>query len=97
ERYGGRHRHGPQRGLPPLASRLLSPRSWRANSMTNSLITRRGLVATGGLAAAGAAALPLLGGQAFAADSPTTLLNVSYDPTRELYKEINAAYATYWK
>jgi sulfate transport system substrate-binding protein len=65
--------------------------------MTNSLITRRGLVATGGLAAAGAAALPLLGGQAFAADSPTTLLNVSYDPTRELYKEINAAYATYWK
>jgi sulfate/thiosulfate-binding protein len=26
-----------------------------------------------------------------------TLLNVSYDPTRELYKDINAAYATYWK
>jgi sulfate/thiosulfate transport system substrate-binding protein len=26
-----------------------------------------------------------------------TLLNVSYDPTRELYQEINAAFAKYWK
>ena len=26
-----------------------------------------------------------------------TLLNVSYDPTRELYKEINAAFARHWK
>jgi sulfate transport system substrate-binding protein len=28
---------------------------------------------------------------------PVRLLNVSYDPTRELYKEINPAYASYWK
>ena len=28
---------------------------------------------------------------------PVTLLNVSYDPTRELYQEVNAAFATYWK
>jgi sulfate transport system substrate-binding protein len=28
---------------------------------------------------------------------PVTLLNVSYDPTRELYKDINGAYAAYWK
>ena len=28
---------------------------------------------------------------------PLTLLNVSYDPTRELYKEINAAFVDYWK
>jgi len=27
----------------------------------------------------------------------TTLLNVSYDPTRELYQEFNAAFARYWK
>ncbi|MBX3598884.1 MAG: sulfate ABC transporter substrate-binding protein [Rhizobiaceae bacterium] len=27
----------------------------------------------------------------------TTILNVSYDPTRELYKEFNAAFATKWK
>ena len=26
-----------------------------------------------------------------------TLLNVSYDPTRELYQEYNAAFARYWK
>lgn len=26
-----------------------------------------------------------------------TLLNVSYDPTRELYQDINAAFANYWK
>ena len=25
------------------------------------------------------------------------LLNVSYDPTRELYKEYNDAFAKYWK
>jgi sulfate transport system substrate-binding protein len=52
-------------------------------------------MAAGGLGA-GAAVLPLLGGMAFAADT-ITLLNVSYDPTRELYKEINAANAAYWK
>jgi sulfate transport system substrate-binding protein len=28
---------------------------------------------------------------------PVTLLNVSYDPTRELYQDINAAFAKQWK
>jgi sulfate transport system substrate-binding protein len=32
---------------------------------------------------------------AMAAD--LTLLNVSYDPTRELYKDVNAAFASYWQ
>ena len=32
-----------------------------------------------------------------AAYADTTLLNVSYDPTRELYKAINAAFAAEWK
>jgi sulfate/thiosulfate-binding protein len=31
------------------------------------------------------------------AGAQTTLLNVSYDPTRELYKDINAAFARQWK
>jgi sulfate/thiosulfate-binding protein len=31
------------------------------------------------------------------AQAPLTLLNVSYDPTRELYGEFNAAFAKYWK
>jgi ABC-type sulfate transport system substrate-binding protein len=30
-------------------------------------------------------------------EKSTTLLNVSYDPTRELYQEYNAAFAKYWK
>ena len=29
--------------------------------------------------------------------APVTLLNVSYDPTRELYVDYNAAFAKYWK
>jgi sulfate transport system substrate-binding protein len=31
------------------------------------------------------------------AQKSTTLLNVSYDPTRELYQEINRAFSDYWK
>jgi sulfate transport system substrate-binding protein len=34
-------------------------------------------------------------GPAGAAD--VTLLNVSYDPTRELYQDVNAAFAQYWR
>jgi len=36
-------------------------------------------------------------GAAEAQGKPLTLLNVSYDPTRELYKDVNAAYIKYWK
>ncbi len=32
-----------------------------------------------------------------AAQTPITLLNVSYDPTREFYVEYNAAFSRYWK
>ena len=31
------------------------------------------------------------------AQKPVTLLNVSYDPTRELYQDINTAFAKLWK
>lgn len=30
-------------------------------------------------------------------NGPVTLLNVSYDPTRELYQEYNTAFSKYWK
>ncbi|MBI3314011.1 MAG: sulfate ABC transporter substrate-binding protein [Candidatus Omnitrophica bacterium] len=33
----------------------------------------------------------------YAAEKNVTLLNVSYDPTRELYEEFNAAFAKHWK
>ena len=45
-------------------------------------------------AAALAASTLLLAG---AARADTTLLNVSYDPTRELYKAVDAAFAADWK
>ncbi|WP_341904325.1 sulfate ABC transporter substrate-binding protein [Polaromonas sp. YR568] len=35
--------------------------------------------------------------RAYAQAAPLTLLNVSYDPTRELYVEYNAAFAKHWK
>ena len=43
-----------------------------------------------------AVAAGLVGG-AHVALAQTTLLNVSYDPTRELYQEFNAAFAKHWK
>lgn len=46
-------------------------------------------------AAALAVVLPAWGG-AKTGDSDVTLLNVSYDPTREFYDEINAAFAAHW-
>ena len=41
--------------------------------------------------------LVLIGLPASPASAQVTLLNVSYDPTRELYQEINAAFARQWK
>ncbi len=39
----------------------------------------------------------VLAGVSLSAQSAVTLLNVSYDPTRELYQEVNAAFAASWK
>jgi sulfate/thiosulfate-binding protein len=49
---------------------------------------RRGALALG---------LVLAGWQLAQAQSSVTLLNVSYDPTRELYQAFNAAFAKQWK
>ncbi len=43
-----------------------------------------------------ALAVITLGVPAFAAEN-ISLLNVSYDPTRELYQDFNASFAKYWK
>ena len=51
------------------------------------------LTAAGAVAAAAAAVF----GTSVAQAAPVTLLNVSYDPTRELYVDYNAAFAKYWK
>jgi sulfate/thiosulfate-binding protein len=44
-----------------------------------------------------AVAVSLLAGTPGGALADTTILNVSYDPTRELYQEINEAFAEHWK
>jgi len=54
--------------------------------MTMPLLKRRGLLPLGAALYAGSAA----------AQSPGALLNVSYDPTREFYREYNAAFAMAW-
>ncbi|HEX7011206.1 MAG TPA: sulfate ABC transporter substrate-binding protein [Steroidobacteraceae bacterium] len=50
----------------------------------------------GSFASTAAALALLLIGHCALADT-VSLLNVSYDPTRELYSEYNAAFAKYWK
>ena len=59
--------------------------------MSNNLVRRSFNV---GLAAAAITTMLAAAPQAFADSS---LLNVSYDPTRELYKAINESFAADWK
>jgi sulfate/thiosulfate transport system substrate-binding protein len=42
-------------------------------------------------------ALATVGGAAAQPQPPVTILNVSYDPTRELYDDYNAAFSKYWQ
>lgn len=60
--------------------------------MTKPLLSRR-VLASAGIAAA--LALTATAGIAWA--QSVTLLNVSYDPTRELYQDFNAAFIKHWK
>jgi sulfate/thiosulfate-binding protein len=41
--------------------------------------------------------LAFAAGAAMASDDDVTLLNVSYDPTREFYSEVNTVFASHWK
>ncbi|MDO8905598.1 sulfate ABC transporter substrate-binding protein [Hydrogenophaga sp.] len=56
------------------------------------MTTRRHLIQTLSVLSLGFASL-----FAQAQPAPVTLLNVSYDPTREFYVEFNAAFAKHWK
>ena len=58
-------------------------------STYGSRIGRRNILALG-MASALALSLPVQAAQ-------VTMLNVSYDPTRELYVQVNAAFTKYWK
>ncbi len=59
--------------------------------MSTHWLPRLAVMAAFGLAAA------VLSGMRPANAAEVTLLNVSYDPTRELYVDYNAAFAKYWK
>jgi sulfate transport system substrate-binding protein len=61
--------------------------------MTPTHSSRRAVLTAAGAGLAASA----LGGSAFAQQKPLSLLNVSYDPTRELYQDINKAFIAYWK
>lgn len=81
-------------GARPYAERSINRPISRANMPNNRF--KPGHVFTTLRRLAVAAALTLSASlPAHAAD--VSLLNVSYDPTRELYQEYNAAFATYWK
>jgi len=60
---------------------------------------RRLLRPAGALAAAVAALFTVhaASGRIAGAGAPVEILNVSYDPTRELYRDVNAAFAREWK
>lgn len=60
-------------------------------------IDRRSLLQRGRDMAAVAGAFGLILGTTLFARAETTLLNVSYDPTREFYKEVNQVFAVEWK
>ncbi len=60
--------------------------------MTLKSLSRRSALALGGATLA-ATALPRAG----VTQAPTTLINVSYDPTRELYREFNANFTKLWQ
>ena len=60
-------------------------------------LLKRGLVMTVIRSFAIAFSLAAMASPALAAPPPTNLLNVSYDPTRELYQTINANFARKWQ
>jgi sulfate transport system substrate-binding protein len=74
------------------------PLSRRATAVSQSrrAFLASSLLATVALAACGASAAPGPTGSG-GAPAPVTLLNVSYDPTRELYQEVNPAFAKLWQ
>jgi sulfate/thiosulfate transport system substrate-binding protein len=64
-----------------------------------ALLRRAPLAAAAGVLACALACIALVACQqrSGAGGRRVTLLNVSYDPTRELYVDFNAAFARYWK
>jgi sulfate/thiosulfate transport system substrate-binding protein len=80
------------------SSRDVSRNSSRGNSSTSPRDSRKARRALW-ISAAAIVGIVLVAGSIVHAQAPSsvTILNVSYDPTRELYQDYNAAFAKYWK
>ncbi|WP_373063715.1 sulfate ABC transporter substrate-binding protein [Zavarzinia sp.] len=65
--------------------------------MFESKTSRRSVLSGFGRMACGVTLAAMIGTLPVAAHAETTLLNVSYDPTRELYKAFNDAFAAHYK
>src|SRR5829696_1238575 len=76
-----------RRGDETMTKTILRPTAALLAMVTAAcLLTPGGPIGVAGVAEAAAAA-----------PKAVTMLNVSYDPTRELYADYNAAFARYWK
>ncbi|WP_232831514.1 sulfate ABC transporter substrate-binding protein [Pseudogemmobacter bohemicus] len=73
--------HNPREGRATILAGFRSSEGWPVSRLI------RGAVAGIALVVAGALAAPV---------QAESLLNVSYDPTRELYREFNEAFEKYW-
>src|SRR5215471_2014612 len=101
KRHGIPAQQYPGDGLPRVTMRNLSERKVRpgvfafrnpphvGGDVVRSLLRR----SAGLLAVVGLLAISLVGADA----KEIKLLNVSYDPTREFYQDINAAFGKYWE
>lgn len=80
-------------------SNVLNWKKWSVVSLVS--LSLLGLTACGGGSSAPAASNASPAGnpdnKSAAAAKPVELLNVSYDPTRELYQDFNKSFASYWK
>ena len=73
-----------------VATKPLSFPGWRVLTASRALTASPALTTLLALTA-------LLGAIGHSAQAQTTLLNVSYDPTREFYREFNEAFAAKWQ
>src|SRR6185503_16119427 len=85
-----RRRSGQWRG-PAHRARPVHPTAVRLLRMTD--MKRNRVLLAFAIVVAATIGFTLASGRVTAQSKPATLLNVSYDPTRELYQEINAAFA----
>ncbi len=82
--------------LSPIATRATSSLAWIAVALLTS-VTTIGCGGGTGPSSAGDSSAGAKGAGSAGAKPTVTLLNVSYDPTREFYEEFNRAFAEHWR